>query len=58
MAYYHFCNKGVYPFSKKCKDQELRTLAGLDEPMVEFVRETRAFVEDHSEPNPPTLVKR
>jgi hypothetical protein len=52
LAYFHYCNKGIYPFSRECKDQELRALAQLDEAMVQFVRDTRSYATDHSEYSP------
>ncbi|KAH7170959.1 hypothetical protein EDB81DRAFT_876970 [Dactylonectria macrodidyma] len=42
LAHFHYCNKGIYPFSEGCKDQDLRTLAGLDEDKIQFVHATRA----------------
>ncbi|KAG9257811.1 uncharacterized protein F5Z01DRAFT_692675 [Emericellopsis atlantica] len=41
LAHFHYCNKGVYPFSDQCKDQDLRTLAGLNEDEILFVKATR-----------------
>ncbi|CEI64192.1 hypothetical protein FVEN_g9033 [Fusarium venenatum] len=40
LAHFHYCNKGIYPFSEDCKDQDLRTLAGLDEEKIKFVHNT------------------
>ncbi|KAM5525211.1 hypothetical protein FOXYSP1_01254, partial [Fusarium oxysporum f. sp. phaseoli] len=40
LAHFHYCNKGIYPFSEDCKDQDLRTLAGLDEEKIKFVHHT------------------
>lgn len=37
----------MYPFSDACRDQELRTLAQLDEKEIGFVRYTRAYAHDH-----------
>ncbi|CAI4216408.1 unnamed protein product [Parascedosporium putredinis] len=47
LAYFHYCNKGIYPFSNDCKEQDLRTLAELDESAIRFVKETRSFASDH-----------
>ncbi|SPN96749.1 uncharacterized protein DNG_00269 [Cephalotrichum gorgonifer] len=47
LAYFHYCNKGIYPFSNDCKEQDLRSLAELDDAMMAFVRETRAYVTEH-----------
>jgi hypothetical protein len=54
LAHFHYCNKGIMPFSEECEDQDLRTLAHLDEDKIMFVRATRAHIERHSEsPIPP-----
>ncbi|KAH0493991.1 hypothetical protein TgHK011_000630 [Trichoderma gracile] len=47
LAHFHYCNKGVAPFSEECEDQDLRTLAHLDEDKIQFVRATRAYVQRH-----------
>ncbi|KAK1250806.1 hypothetical protein MKX07_005361 [Trichoderma sp. CBMAI-0711] len=47
LAHFHYCNKGVAPFSDDCDDQDLRTLAHLDEDKIQFVRATRAYVQRH-----------
>jgi hypothetical protein len=39
---------GIYPFSAECKEQDLKTLAGLDEYGTQFVRQTKLHVERHS----------
>ncbi|KAK5990690.1 Satratoxin biosynthesis SC3 cluster transcription factor SAT20-like protein [Cladobotryum mycophilum] len=49
LAHFHYCNKGVHPFSDDCKDQDLRTLADLDEDKIQFVRATRAFAKQHKQ---------
>ncbi|KAK8049734.1 hypothetical protein PG994_011464 [Apiospora phragmitis] len=46
LAYFHYCNKGMYPFSAECKDQDLRTLAQLDAMKIKFVNVTRNIVKD------------
>ncbi|KAF4774829.1 hypothetical protein HER10_EVM0003810 [Colletotrichum scovillei] len=43
LAYFHYCNKGIYPFSEDCRDQDLRTLAQLDDDAVQFIHYTRAM---------------
>ncbi|RSL66788.1 hypothetical protein CEP54_003581 [Fusarium duplospermum] len=43
LAHFHYCNKGIYPFSEDCKDQDLRTLAGLDEEKIKFVHTTTSY---------------
>lgn len=53
LAYFHYCNKGLYPFSKNCKESDLQNLAELDESSLEFVRWTRRYIEDHSKLSPP-----
>ncbi|KAI2628897.1 hypothetical protein GGS21DRAFT_228149 [Xylaria nigripes] len=45
LAYFHYCNKGIYPFSPDCKEQDLRTLAGLDENKTQFIKQTKIHVE-------------
>ncbi|KAG5925818.1 hypothetical protein E4U42_003905 [Claviceps africana] len=47
LAHFHYCNKGWYPFSDECKDQDLRTLADLSDDKVKFVHETRKFAKEH-----------
>lgn len=49
LAYFHYCNKGLYPFSQECKESDLQTLAELDEDSLDFVKRTRIYVEDYSE---------
>lgn len=49
LAYYHYCNKSVYPFSKDCKDSDLKNLAELDQGSIDFVKYTRNYAEEHSE---------
>ncbi|KAK7397609.1 hypothetical protein QQX98_013020 [Neonectria punicea] len=48
LAHFHYCNKGIYPFSEGCKDQDLRTLAGLDEEKIQFVHATRAYAKQNA----------
>ncbi|KJZ78316.1 hypothetical protein HIM_02354 [Hirsutella minnesotensis 3608] len=47
LAHFHYCNKGMYPFSSDCKDKELRTLADLNDDELQFVRMTRDYVRRH-----------
>ncbi|ROW11141.1 hypothetical protein VMCG_01172 [Cytospora schulzeri] len=47
LAYYHYCNKSVYPFSKDCKDSDLQNLAELDQTSINFVQYTRNYAEEH-----------
>ncbi|KAF6816161.1 hypothetical protein CPLU01_13941, partial [Colletotrichum plurivorum] len=47
LAYFHYCNKGVVPFTEECRDQDLRQLAQLDEKALQFVQWTRAQVMAH-----------
>ncbi|KAI8623895.1 hypothetical protein F5Y19DRAFT_468238 [Xylariaceae sp. FL1651] len=35
----------IYPFSAECKEQDLRTLAELDEPKTQFIKQTKWNVE-------------
>lgn len=48
LAYYHYCNKGVYPFSTECKDSDLQNLAELDEESINFIKYTRNYAKEHS----------
>lgn len=48
LTYFHYCNKGLYPFSQDCKDSDLQNLAELDESSLDFVKRTRVYVEEHS----------
>ena len=45
LAYWHYCNKNIYPFSKQCKDSEFQQLATLDENMMQFVYKTREIIQ-------------
>ncbi|KAI1266794.1 hypothetical protein F5Y18DRAFT_416103 [Xylariaceae sp. FL1019] len=47
LAYFHYCNKGIYPFSAECKDQDLKNLAGLDELRMKFIKYTRSLIAQH-----------
>lgn len=49
LAYFHYCNKAIYPFSAECKDQDLKTLAELDDEAISFVHYTRRLVAEHRE---------
>ncbi|KAK0657484.1 hypothetical protein B0T16DRAFT_452940 [Cercophora newfieldiana] len=48
LAYFHYCNKGIYPFSGECKDQDLQSLAELDDEAVAFVKYTRQFASENN----------
>ncbi|OLN94317.1 hypothetical protein CCHL11_02948 [Colletotrichum chlorophyti] len=39
---------GIYPFSEECRDQDLRSLAQLDEQALQFIHWTRAQALAHS----------
>ncbi|KAI1461644.1 hypothetical protein F4805DRAFT_240428 [Annulohypoxylon moriforme] len=47
LAYFHYCNKNIYPFSAKCKDQDLSTIAELDEHQIKLVHFTRSNIEKY-----------
>ncbi|KAI7783038.1 hypothetical protein LA080_012633 [Diaporthe eres] len=49
LAYYHYCNKGVYPFSTECKDSDLQNLAELDEGSITFIKYTRNYAKEHKD---------
>lgn len=48
MAYFHYCNKGLHPFTAECKRSDLQTLAKLDEEAIRYVESTRVYVEKYS----------
>ena len=52
LAYFHYCNKGVYPFSEECRDSDLQTLAELNDSAIQFVQYTRNYSNEHSKPIP------
>ncbi|KAK3336155.1 hypothetical protein B0T19DRAFT_395938 [Cercophora scortea] len=43
LAYFHYCNKGVYPFSADCRDQDLQGLAELNQDGMSLVKYTRQY---------------
>ncbi|KAI1094938.1 hypothetical protein F5B19DRAFT_489837 [Rostrohypoxylon terebratum] len=47
LAYFHYCNKNIYPFSAKCKEQELSTIAELDETQIKLIQFTRSNIEKY-----------
>ncbi|KAJ4394530.1 hypothetical protein N0V93_003749 [Gnomoniopsis smithogilvyi] len=47
LAYFHYCNRGTYPFSKGCKESDLQDLAGLNKETISFVKWTRDEAELH-----------
>ncbi|KAB5536676.1 hypothetical protein GE09DRAFT_336148 [Coniochaeta sp. 2T2.1] len=47
LAYFHYCNKGIYPFSEECRGQDLQTLAALNNGAIAFVHETRKYAAEH-----------
>lgn len=49
LAYFHYCHKGIFPFSTDCKEADLTNLAELDEKGRNFVYETRRMVAEHEE---------
>jgi len=64
LAYFHYCNKHYHPFSRDCKDQDLRALGELDEQKIKFVHDTRSWAQEKSRliplfprrcPHPPSL---
>ncbi|ORY65861.1 uncharacterized protein BCR38DRAFT_483535 [Pseudomassariella vexata] len=46
LAYFHYVNKGIHPFSAECKEQDLKTLANLDQKKVQVVHTTRRVVQE------------
>ncbi|KAK4231805.1 hypothetical protein QBC38DRAFT_204776 [Podospora fimiseda] len=49
LHYYHYCNKGIYPFTSECKDYELSSLAELDDHGIEMVHFTRKVAAEQKE---------
>ncbi|KAI0890616.1 uncharacterized protein GGS22DRAFT_15894 [Annulohypoxylon maeteangense] len=47
LAYFHYCNKNIYPFSTKCKEQDLSTIAELDETQIKLIQFTRSNIEKY-----------
>lgn len=47
LAYFHYCNKGVFPFTAAAKETDIRNIANLNDEGMEFVRETRKAVMEH-----------
>jgi hypothetical protein len=52
LAYFHYCNKGIFPFSDECRDQDLRGLAELEQPMIDFVQDSKRRAGEYSKPSP------
>lgn len=44
LAHFHYCNKGVYPFSDECKDTELQNLGHLNDAQSHFITNSRALI--------------
>lgn len=49
LAYFHYCNKGVFPFTETAREQDIRNLANLDSDAMGVVRHTRHYAIDNSE---------
>ncbi|KAL2759209.1 hypothetical protein ACRALDRAFT_1062235 [Sodiomyces alcalophilus JCM 7366] len=49
LSYFHYCNKGIFPFTDQCRDQDLQGLAELSENEMQFVRQTRRWATAHRE---------
>lgn len=47
LAHFHYCNKGMYPFSDECKDKDLRALADLSDDEIQFVHATKHYAKRH-----------
>ncbi|CAK7219571.1 hypothetical protein SCUCBS95973_003860 [Sporothrix curviconia] len=41
LAYFHYCNKGAFPFTETARDRDICNVANLDEEAMEFVKFTR-----------------
>ncbi|KAL2884851.1 hypothetical protein HOO65_090146 [Ceratocystis lukuohia] len=48
LAYFHYTNKTYYPFSAKCKDEDLKSLAQLDDKRMQLIRDTREYKAESS----------
>lgn len=48
LAYFHYCNKGVFPFTESAREQDLRNLASIDHDAMQFVQYTRKVAIDNS----------
>ncbi|XXG93968.1 hypothetical protein Hte_000218 [Hypoxylon texense] len=47
LGYFHYVNKGVYPFSAECKDKDLRTVADMDESQMRIIQFTKSTAEKY-----------
>jgi hypothetical protein len=47
LAYFHYCNKGLYPFTLDGDASELVTMAELNPKQIRFVQNTRSYVKAH-----------
>ncbi|KAJ3494896.1 hypothetical protein NLG97_g3782 [Lecanicillium saksenae] len=43
LAHFHYCNKGLYPFSQECTVSELRSLAELSEGGISYVNTMKRY---------------
>ncbi|ERT03119.1 hypothetical protein HMPREF1624_01424 [Sporothrix schenckii ATCC 58251] len=46
LAYFHYCNKGAFPFTETAREQDIRNLANLDQSAMGIVRHTRMYAID------------
>jgi hypothetical protein len=44
LSYFHYCNKGMFPFTEACREQDLRGLAELDDNKMHYVQRTKQWV--------------
>lgn len=49
LGYFHYINKGTYPFSAECKDKELRGMEGLDESRMRIIQFTKSTAERYKQ---------
>ncbi|KAL1913086.1 hypothetical protein Sste5344_001174 [Sporothrix stenoceras] len=47
LAYFHYCNKGVFPFTESAREQDVRNLANIDDHTMGFVKYTRQYAIDN-----------
>jgi hypothetical protein len=49
LAYFHFCNKGSYPFAMNWDNASTASFAELNREQVDFVKETVGLVKEKGE---------
>ncbi|KAI1760395.1 hypothetical protein GGR53DRAFT_89129 [Hypoxylon sp. FL1150] len=49
LGYFHYINKGTYPFSAECKDKDLKAIEGLDGSKLRAIKFTKDTAEKYKE---------